>query len=271
VDTEPAPPAETGLEIVSSSPYELFIVALSLLSLVNIVLFALPLATGTKGIVLIVDGVMSVIFFADFMQRLWRAHPPSDYFWRHYGWLDLLGSLPVPGFRIFRILRVVRVIGRLHERGGRRLVREISRGRAEAALLFVIFLVIVTVEVAAIAVLAIESRSPDANIKNASDALWWAYVTIVTVGYGDKYPVSNGGRVVGVVLMTVGVGLFGTFTAYIANVFLAPRVRRTGDEASEVDSLRQLLDENDRVAGELRSRVNRLEATVRASRRSDQS
>ena len=147
---------------------------------------------------LIVDGVMSVIFFADFMQRLWRAHPPSDYFWHHYGWLDLLGSLPVPGFRIFRILRVVRVIGRLHERGGRRLVREISHGRAEAALLFVIFLVIVTVEVAAIAVLAIESRSPDANLKTPATPSGGRIETIVTVGYGDSYPVSNGGRVVGV-------------------------------------------------------------------------
>jgi voltage-gated potassium channel Kch len=259
---------DDDLDVLSSSPYELFIVALSLLSLFNIVLLALPVKEGTKGIVLVVDGVMCFIFLADFVQRYARAESRSAYFWRGFGWLDLLGSLPFPGFRVFRIVRVAHVVARLHDRGARRMLREINQGRAESAFLFVVFLVILTVEAAAIAVLSIESRTRGANLDNASDALWWAMETISTVGYGDVYPVSNGGRVVGVMLMIVGVGLFGTFTAFVANVFLGPRRPKTGDPESDVADLRRLLADNERVAAELRARVNRLEASLRANRRS---
>src|SRR2546428_9953157 len=72
-------------------------------------------------------------------------------------------------------------------------------------------------------VLVTERNDPNANIKTASDALWWAYVTVTTVGYGDEYPVTNSGRIVGVLLMTIGVGLFGVITGYLANAFLKPK------------------------------------------------
>jgi voltage-gated potassium channel len=253
-------------DVVSSSPYELFIVALSLLSLINIVLLALPVKQGTKNIVLVVDGVMCLIFLADFTQRFVRARPRSEYFWRGLGWLDLLGSLPLPGFRVFRIARVAHVTRRLHARGGRRMIREINQGRAESAFLFVVFLVIVTVEVASIAVLSVESRTRGANIDTASDALWWSMETISTVGYGDVYPVNNAGRVVGVILMVIGVGLFGTFTAFVANVFLSPRARKEPTPESDIADLRRLLADNERVAAELRARVDRLDANLRAAR-----
>lgn len=53
---------------------------------------------------------------------------------------------------------------------------------------------------------------PTSNINTAEDALCWSYVTVTTVGYGDKYSVTTEGRLVAAFLMTVGVGLFGTFT-----------------------------------------------------------
>jgi voltage-gated potassium channel len=73
-----------------------------------------------------------------------------------------------------------------------------------------------------IAILQVE-KDPASNIKSAEDAIWWAYVTITTVGYGDKYPVTTEGRVIAAVLMTAGVGLFGTFTAYVASWFVAEK------------------------------------------------
>ena len=71
--------------------------------------------------------------------------------------------------------------------------------------------------------LRIEQNAPGANITTASDALWYTIVTISTVGYGDQYPVTNPGRIVGVGIIVVGVGIFGTFTGYLANFFLAPK------------------------------------------------
>jgi voltage-gated potassium channel len=69
-------------------------------------------------------------------------------------------------------------------------------------------------------VLLCEERAASTNIHNYHDALWWAIVTVTTVGYGDRFPVSAGGRAVAVVLMLVGIGLIGVLTATVASVFM---------------------------------------------------
>jgi voltage-gated potassium channel len=69
-------------------------------------------------------------------------------------------------------------------------------------------------------VLLFEDRTHGGNIHDYPDALWWAIVTVTTVGYGDRYPVSTGGRYVAVVLMLVGIGLIGVLTATVASVFI---------------------------------------------------
>ena len=262
MDPHPDPPP-------AGSPYELFIVALSLLSLFNIVLLVLPVANDTKGIIILLDGVMCLIFLGDFFQRLYRSRPRRDYFFRRYGWVDLLGSLPVPGLRLFRILRVVHLVNDMRHKGGHRMIREISRGRAEAALFFVVLLVIVNLEFSSMAVLALEDNAAGANITTSSDALWWGVVTITTVGYGDVYPVTNGGRIVGAFLMIVGVALFGVIAAFVANLFLSPRAHPTGSPQTEIAAMRALVDRNDELGNELRARLDRLEASMRPSRKGE--
>jgi voltage-gated potassium channel len=69
-------------------------------------------------------------------------------------------------------------------------------------------------------VLLCEEDAKGSNIHNYPDALWWAIVTVTTVGYGDRFPVSEGGRAVAVVLMLVGIGLIGVLTATVASVFI---------------------------------------------------
>ena len=65
-----------------------------------------------------------------------------------------------------------------------------------------------------------ESRSPDANITTGGDALWWSFVTITTVGYGDQYPVTTLGRLVGVFVMFAGVGIIGSLASILASVLV---------------------------------------------------
>lgn len=94
--------------------------------------------------------------------------------------------------------------------------------------------------------LQLEKGIDGSNIHNAGDALWWAFVTITTVGYGDFYPVTYEGRIVAAVLMTAGVGLFGTFTGFVASWFL------------EEDSDKQ----DAHVVTNLRTEISELKASV---------
>lgn len=69
-------------------------------------------------------------------------------------------------------------------------------------------------------VLLFEENAKGGNIHSYPDALWWAVVTVTTVGYGDRFPVTGGGRAVAVVLMLLGIGLIGVLTATVASVFM---------------------------------------------------
>jgi voltage-gated potassium channel len=69
-------------------------------------------------------------------------------------------------------------------------------------------------------VLLFEEHAAGSNIHSYHDALWWAVVTVTTVGYGDRFPVTAGGRAVAVVLMLVGIGLIGVLTATVASFFV---------------------------------------------------
>ena len=84
---------------------------------------------------------------------------------------------------------------------------------------------VLVLQFGSLTMLHVEEDAPGANITTASDALWYTIVTISTVGYGDQYPVTNAGRIVGAVIIVVGVGIFGTFTGYLANLFLSPKKR----------------------------------------------
>jgi voltage-gated potassium channel len=213
--------------------YECFILAVSLLSLVNLALvIALPL-TETREIIQVCDVVLSGILLLDFGFRLLSAPSRRDYLIRQYGWLDFLGSLPFQVVRPIRVFRIVRVIRLLRDAGLRRLRRAVLRDRAGSTLLGVFFLTLVLIEVVSALVLSIEVRAEGANILTPSDALWWAYVTIATVGFGDRYPVTDPGRVVGVVTMTVGVVLFGSLTAFLADKFIRPRASEGDGEGAD--------------------------------------
>ena len=89
-------------------------------------------------------------------------------------------------------------------------------------------------------VLSLEQHAKGSNIRNFADSLWWAVVTVTTIGYGDHYPVSAGGRGVAVVLMLVGIGLIGVLTATVASFFIE---RQSADADERLDAMQSQLDE----------------------------
>lgn len=203
-------------------PYQLFMLALCLYVLAALAAQTLILLDPeTVRILDIADFGICLIFLVDFIRSLVLAPNRLQYLVR-WGWIDLLSSIPAidvfrwgRAARIFRILRILRGV-----RAARVLSIFAMERRASSALSVAVLVAILVLIFGSIAVLQLET-GPDANIRDADDALWWAFVTITTVGYGDHYPVSPAGKVLAAAMMVVGIALFGTFTAYVASAFVA--------------------------------------------------
>lgn len=244
--------------------YELFIGALSILSIVNLVLlYMFQDDQNLETVLYVMNAIMTPIFLADFLMRLRSASSRSDYFFRGFGWADLISSLPFPQLKILRVTRLWRVIRLFMEFGAKNLVNEFIHSRAENALLTVVFLVLCVLEFGSLAVLSAEASAPGANITDASDAIWWTYVTITTVGYGDQFPVTNRGRIIGVLVMTAGVGLFGTLSGFLANTFLTPPKKEeasvgeadANDPKARVAELRRMIEAQEEATAALKEKL----------------
>lgn len=250
---------------LKGTTYEVFVLAISILSIVNLALYAvLPWQSEAWWLVVYVDTALTIIFVIDFASRLWAAPSKRGYLFRGGGVFDLLACVPALRiFRLFRIVRAGRIIRRL---GGRRLLGELRGSLASGTLYLVVFLGLVTLEVVGLLELHFEEDAAGANIVTAGDALWWGYVTATTVGYGDQYPVTPGGRIVGFFMLTVGVALFATFSGFLANLFLSQKrrpaepVEGEGDARAALRELERLNDEQRSAIESLRVRLEALES-----------
>jgi voltage-gated potassium channel len=214
--------------------------------------FDLP--AHTVALLNIIDNLVCMIFIADFFYQLWKAPKKFKYFYT-WGWIDLISSIPnIQFLRWGRAVRVVRILQLLRGfRSVRMLMKYVFRNRAKGTFLTVALLTFILIVVSTIAILNFETV-PNANIKTPEEALWWALVTVTTVGYGDFVPVTFGGRIVASLLMIAGVSLFGTFTAYIASFF----VDTSGKIRKEQAKLSILLNEFKEIKEEMTELRNEL-------------
>jgi voltage-gated potassium channel len=208
---------------IKDPAFEIFVGVLSVLSIVNLLLLRFIDDEGLRTVLLVMNGLLSVVFLGDFAYRLRTTHSRSDYFLRQWGWADLLASLPIPSLKILRLFRLIRVWRLMRLYGARNIVRIVVKDRAGSALLSMILMGILVLQFGSLWMLALEQGKAGANVETASDAIWYVLVTMSTVGYGDQFPVTTQGRLLGAVIIIIGVGIFGTFTGYLANLFLAPK------------------------------------------------
>jgi voltage-gated potassium channel len=224
-----------------SNAYELFIFVLTVLSLLVMVGLLLPLSEPTLDALRFYDNLICVVFLFDFSFRLRRASPKRDYLVGERGWLDLLGSVPSLGIlpfsgilRLARLSRLARIARLVRGQGRRELVTDIVENRGQYAAFVTVLLALIILTVASVAVLQFESGEPNASITTGGNALWWAIVTITTVGYGDAYPLSMAGRVTAVFVMLAGIGIIGSLASILASV-LVPQPG--GEEAARDDGV----------------------------------
>lgn len=248
--------------------YELFIAAISILAVFNSLLTFIPgLDPDAVNVVNIINAVLTLIFIYDFGLRIITAPDRSFYFFRDYGWADLLAI--IPQFRIFRLFRIFKAYRLVHKYGLGYITSYLANNRAQSALYILVLMVTLIIETGAVLVLQAERASPDANILTAGDAIWWAYVTITTVGYGDRFPVTVPGRAVGIMVLTTGVAVFATFAGLISSKLLGPSepepaasgVVRAGQDpaATCLAEVNRLLAEREKVDLEITARLGRLE------------
>jgi voltage-gated potassium channel len=219
-----------------SNAYNIFILVLTVMSLAIMVLMLLPLDQATIDTLIVYDNLICIVFLIDFFGNLAQSHPKRDYFITQRGWLDLLGSIPSLGIfrftvllRLARLSRLARISRLLRGENKKRLVEDVVTNRGQYAAFITILSAFLVLVASSILVLQFESRSQDANITTGGDALWWAVVTITTVGYGDQYPVTLLGRLTGVFVMFAGVGIIGALASILASV-LVPQPKPSDGE-----------------------------------------
>lgn len=242
----------------SHAPYLVFMLALSIYAvgaLAFVTFFKVPPAT--RKVIEYADTAVCVLFFIDFLITLGRSPNRSRYLLT-WGWLDLLSSIPaVDPLRLGRAVRILHILRVLRGIRATKVLSEfILYRRAQSAFLAALLISLLLVVLSASAVLLFETSS-EANIRTPEEAVWWAIVTVTTVGYGDKYPLSTEGRLIATLLMTAGVGLFGTFSGFIAAWFLESPARHS----AELESIRALEQQIRELREEVRAAQNGVDST----------
>lgn len=244
---ESATAPETGK---LSNAYELFILLLTILSLAIMVALVLPtLSSATVTLLNVYDNAICFIFLFDFGLRMRRAPSKRGYLVGGRGWLDLLGSIPSFGLfkyaallRLARLSRLARITRLLRGQNKRQLLRDVIDNRGQYAVFVTLIMAMLVLVLSSVLVLQFESKSPNANITTGGDALWWAVVTITTVGYGDYFPVTMGGRLVAVFVMLTGVGIIASLASILASI-LIPTPGGEAAPSGDAADLQRKLDE----------------------------
>jgi voltage-gated potassium channel len=119
-------------------------------------------------------------------------------------------------FRLFRLLRIFRSV--------KILISHVFKNRIKGAFKSAFTIAILIVICCSISILIVEN-DPQSNIKTAVDAIYWSLSSLIT-GYSGKFPITTEGKAIGLILMFTGIGLIGTFTAYVASWFIEEDLKR---------------------------------------------
>lgn len=229
-------------------------------------------AAGLAGVLGRLELVTMVIFLAEYILRIWTAEYlyPRDGRWKavfrfvisFYGVVDLLTVLPFflpfffpSGAVAFRMLRVVRILRLFrinsHYDAFHVITAVLKEKRNQLA--SSIFLILVMLLASSLCIYGLEHEAQPENFSNAFSGIWWSVSTLLTVGYGDIYPVTAAGRLMGIVIAFLGVGIVAIPTGIISAGFVEYYTKiKTGTYSRQETAFIMLeLDEGHPFVGQL--------------------
>jgi len=221
--------------------------ALALASLVTLIVgWTMDLSASVQTSLETFDWLIWAIFTMELLIRLYLSPKRLRFLWKNP--IDV-GVVLVPtlqGLRALRIARFARIwrLARVGQMGKRALKEEKERGVVNPSnALFSILITVFVIGLAALMAWSVERDTAGSTIRTIPDAFWWAITTVTSVGYGDKIPVSPEGKAVAVVLMFMGVALFGAIAATLATVFIKSDARQNDDLRAHIARLEAKIDQ----------------------------
>ena len=202
---------------------ELIILTLALVSVLLLVYeMAVELAPHQQWILERVDLAIAFIFLTDFAWRFYKA-PDRRYFFRT-SWWELLAAIPLTtetaqalrGMRLLRLVRLLRLLRVVRFAVRLKILLDRARVFGERTNLVEISSIVAAIVLTGAAAFHYFEFGHNPNVQGFGDSIWWAIITVTTVGYGDIYPITTAGRVIATLLLVTGLGTFGTWAASMA-------------------------------------------------------
>ncbi|MGF1731927.1 potassium channel family protein [Photobacterium kasasachensis] len=221
------------------NPMSLMALVLSFISLAIVTsLIFIPQTDRVYTLFVGVDSFICLLFWCQLLTDLVRSNHKVHYLKHH--WPDFIASIPViEALRFARIVQIFRVIRLL--RSSHHIFNHIRSNRREATVATIFLLLTILVTVGSAMILMLEGNDPESNIHSAGDALWWVFVTISTVGYGDHFPVTTLGKILAAVIILCGVGLFGMVAGLVSSLISDPEKQQQKDAARHEEEWQQML------------------------------
>ncbi|MDE0152918.1 MAG: ion transporter [Gammaproteobacteria bacterium] len=204
--------------------FDFFVLFLIVFSIITLSIETLPgLSSTTKELLNLSEVVVTVLFTVEYVLRVATAPSKKDYIFSFYGIIDLLAILPfylalgidLRSIRVFRLLRIFRILKMAqYSKAMERFGKALSHAKAEALVFPCITLMLLYFSAAGI--YYFENEAQPENFPSIFHSLWWAVTTLTTVGYGDFYPITAGGKLFTFLILMCGLGIVAVPAGLIA-------------------------------------------------------
>lgn len=209
----------------TSRYFAFFIQALILVSIVTFSVETIPnLKPQTKTILYAIEVFSVSVFTIEYLLRIYVADSKPKFIFSFFGIIDFLAILPfylsfgidlrslraLRFLRLFRILKLVR-----YNKAMNHFTRAIKSAKEE--ILLFVFITLILIYFSAVGIYYFENEAQPEHFTSIFDSLWWAIITLTTVGYGDVYPITVGGKVFTFFILMIGLGIVAIPTGIISS------------------------------------------------------